>query len=128
MGPQTKSLKKNADSLKKSHECNQCDYASSHTGHLRTHLKTHNGEKSNKCNQCDFASSNLKTHTDINHMNASNATMHLLGQAIEEAFENAQWRKVKQMQPMRLCICSGMQFEDTSENAQWKKIKQMQPM
>ena len=24
-----KSLKKNADSLKKSHECNQCDYASS---------------------------------------------------------------------------------------------------
>ena len=52
-----KSLKKNADSLKKSHECNQCDYASSHTGHLRTHLKTHSGEKSNKCNQCDFASS-----------------------------------------------------------------------
>ena len=33
-----KSLKKNADSLKRSHECNQCDYASSHTGHLRQTL------------------------------------------------------------------------------------------
>ena len=31
-----------------SNKCNQCDYASSHPGHLRIHLKTHNGEKSNK--------------------------------------------------------------------------------
>ena len=77
-----KSLKKNADSLKKSHKCYQCDYASSHTGHLRTHLKTHSGEKSNKCNQCDFASSNLKTHTNISHMNATNATMYLSTEVI----------------------------------------------
>ena len=49
----------------KSNKCIQCDYASSHAGHLKTHLKMHSGEKSNKCNQCDYASSQagtLKTH------------------------------------------------------------------
>ena len=49
--------KKNTDNIIKSNKCNQCDYASSQTGHLRTHLKTHSGEKSNKCNQCDYACS-----------------------------------------------------------------------
>ena len=39
----------------KSNKCNQCNYASSHTGHLRRHLKTHSGEKPHKCNQCDYA-------------------------------------------------------------------------
>ena len=49
----------------KSIKCNQCDYAFSHAGNLRTHLKTHSGEKSIKCNQCDYASahpSNLSKH------------------------------------------------------------------
>ena len=40
----------------KSNKCNQCDYAYSRAGNLRTHLKTHRGEKSNNCNQCNFAS------------------------------------------------------------------------
>ena len=74
-----KSLKKNADSLKKSYECNQCQYASSHKGHLRTHLKTHSGEKSNKCNQCDFASSqagNLRTHLKTHGEEKSNKCNH----------------------------------------------------
>ena len=39
-----KSLKKNADSLKKSHQCNLCDYASYHASDLRTHLKKHGGK------------------------------------------------------------------------------------
>ena len=46
-------------------KCNQCNYASSRAGRLRTHLKTHSGEKSNKCNQCDYATSlagNLRRH------------------------------------------------------------------
>ena len=70
-----KSLKKTTDNVTKSNKCNQCDFASYEAGNLRQHLKTHSGEKPNKCNQCDYASS-------------------------EETFENAQWRKTKQMQPV----------------------------
>ena len=39
----------------KSNKCNQCEYASPHTGNLKTHSKTHRGEKSHKCEQCNFA-------------------------------------------------------------------------
>ena len=46
----------------------------------------------------------------------------------KRSFENAQWRKAKQMQPMRLCILSGKHFEETFEDTQWRKTKQMQPM
>ena len=52
----------------KSNKCNQCEYASSVKGSLRSHLKMHSGEKSNKCNQCDYASSHasaLRTHMKI---------------------------------------------------------------
>ena len=53
-----KTMNKNTDNIDiiKSHKCNQCDYASSHRGHLRNHLKTHSGENTNECDQCDFAS------------------------------------------------------------------------
>ena len=56
------------DSMNKkviSNKCIQCDYASSHAGNLRTHMKKHTGEKSKKCSHCDYASSdasNLRTH------------------------------------------------------------------
>ena len=50
------------------------------------------------------------------------------GRRFEEAFENTQWRKVKQMQPVWLCIFWGKQFEETFEETQWRKVKQMQPV
>ena len=59
----------------KLNKCNQCDYASSQTSHLRSHLKTHSGEKSNKCNQCDYASAqagHLKTHLKMHSGEKSN--------------------------------------------------------
>ena len=63
--------------------------------------------KSKMCNQCDLV---------------------FLEKQSEGTFKNTYWRKVKQMQPMSLCLFSGEQFEDTFENTQWRKIKQMQPM
>ena len=68
-------LKKNADKSLKSHRCNQCDFTSSHTSALGTHLKTHSGVKSNKCNQCDYASSdasNLRAHLKTHSGEKSN--------------------------------------------------------
>jgi KRAB domain-containing zinc finger protein len=59
----------------KSIKCNQCDYAFSHIGNLRTHLKTHSGEKSIKCYQCDYAFShagNLRTHLKMHSEEKSN--------------------------------------------------------
>ena len=35
---------------------------------------------------------------------------------------------VKQMQPMWLSLFSGRPFKETFEDAQWRKIKQMQPV
>ena len=45
---------------------------------------------------------------------------------LEKASQNAQRRKVKQMQPMWLRFFSDKQLEDTFKNTQWGKIKQMQ--
>ena len=50
------------------------------------------------------------------------------GRPFEDAFENAQRRKVKQMQPMWLCFFLGRRFEDTFENSHWRKVIQMQPL
>ena len=91
----------------KPNKCNQCDFASCYSSALRTHLKTHSGEKSKKCNQCDFASFRASW-------------------GLEDTFVNAQWSKVKQMQPMWLWLFSGKQFKDTLENAQWRKVKLQQ--
>ena len=47
------------------------------------------------------------------------------GRWFEDTFENPQWRKIKQMQPLWLCILWGRKFEDSSENTQWTKVEQM---
>ena len=69
-GSECKTNEEISGNVIKSIKCNQCHYASSHTGNMRTHLKMHTGEKSNKYNQCDYASSqagnlrrHLKTHS-----------------------------------------------------------------
>ena len=46
----------------------------------------------------------------------------LSSRSFEETHENAQWRKVKQMQPMWLCIFSGRQFEDTHAIQKSRKL------
>ena len=73
----------------KPHKCNLCDYSSVRACNMRQHLKIHTGEKSYKCNQCDFASSgkdrlkrHSKTHSGENRINATFATLHLLGLTI----------------------------------------------
>ena len=73
-------LRNTNNEVVKSFKCSQCNYVSSHTAILRTHLKMHSGEKFNNCNQCDFASS--------------------YASALRTHLKNTQWRKVKQMQPM----------------------------
>ena len=85
-------------------KCNQCDYASSWAGNLRTHLKKHGGEKSNKCSQCDFASpytSALKTHLKVHSGEKSNKCNQCdFASSNTSALRThlkTQWRKVKQM-------------------------------
>ena len=89
----------------KSNKCNQCDYASSQAGNLRAHLKTHSGEKS-----------------DVTLPALPQVWLCILcPNQFEDTFENAQWRKAKQMQPVWVCILSGKRFEDTFEITRWRK-------
>ena len=96
-GANVKILKKNTDNvIIKSHKCNQCDYASSRAGNLRTHLKTHSGEKPNKCTQCDYVSfeagtlrTHIKIHSGEKSKNETNMTLHPQMQ-VDEKFVNAQ--------------------------------------
>ena len=90
----SKILKKTAQHGIKSHKCNQCDYASSHAGHLaiRAHLKMRSGEKSNKCNQCDYISfeaSNLRRHLEMHcGEKFNNEIIHHLCSMFDETFQN----------------------------------------
>ena len=87
----------------KPNKCNQCEYESSYASALRTHLNRHSGERPYKCNQCDYASSyvfSLRTHLKTHSEEKSNKCDFITGIPFEDTFENTQWRKVKQMQPM----------------------------
>ena len=99
----------------KLNKCNQCDYASYQAVDLRTHLKRHSGEKSNKCNQCDYASSDastlrrhLKRHSGENTKQMPVWLYIIWCKRFEDTFENTPWSQIKQMQPMWLCIFSGI--------------------
>ena len=113
------------NTCEKSNKCNQCDYASSRAGELRTHFKTHSLQKSNKWSQCDCTLclflAIIKERVGGGIPQKCNFQMS--GRPFEETFENAQWRKIKQMQPMRLCNYSCKLIENTFENAQWRKVK-----
>ena len=105
----------------------------SQASNLTKHLNTHNGGKLNKCNQCDYASFqavNLKKRLKTHSWEKSNKCNQwfLPGKRFEETFNDAQWRKVKQMQPMRLCLLSRKRFEETFKDAQWRKVKHTQLM
>ena len=52
----------------------------------------------------------------------------LLYKRLEDPFENTQWRKVTQMQPMRVCNSPCKRFEGTFEDTQWRKAKQTQAL
>ena len=59
----------------KSNKCKQCDFVSSWSSNLRTHMKIHSGKKLNKCNQCEYASSqagDLRTHLKTHRGEKSN--------------------------------------------------------
>ena len=124
-GANVKLPKKVTDKVIKSSKCNQCDYASSHAGNLRQHLKIHSGEKSNKCNQCDYASSradNLMTHLKTHSGEMSNKCNHCdyaSSQAthLRTHLKTHSGEKSKQMQALWLCILQGNPFEDWFENA-----------
>ena len=109
--------------------CTQCSYSSTTADNLKTHLRIHSGEKPFSCTQCEFSCtrvSYLKKHMlehsgekpfrcDQWNYSCARATMPLLRQAIWGHIKKRTLGKVRQMQPMRLCILSGMLFEDTFE-------------
>ena len=71
---------------------------------------------------------NLWEHTaEKSQTNATNVTLHHLMQALWGHVWEQQWIKVKQMQPMWLCIMLCKHFEDTFENAEWEKMQPMRP-
>ena len=108
-------------------KCNHCEYTSSWASDLRKHSKTHSGKNSNKCNQWFEDIFENAQWRKVKQMQPMWLCL-FLGRQFQDSFENTQWGKVKQMQPMWLCILSSKRFEDTFENTQWRKVKHMQPM
>ena len=76
---------------KRSNKCIQCNFVSSYTSTLNRHLKTHSGGKPNKCNQWEYP-----------FCWAGDLRRHLTSQS---------GKKVKQMQPVQLCILLCKHFE-----------------
>ena len=83
--------------------------------------KIHSGEKSNKCKQCEMQScmhvSILIHKVRKIFKNEKNVILHFWPKKFEGAFWNAQTNSTIHRQ-----------FEDKFENAQWRKAKQMQEL
>ena len=66
----------------------------------------------------------LSDNLEVESQSATNVTIQPLGLGLfEDTFENAQWRKVKQMQSLRLRIFLCRCCEQTFKNTRWKKPK-----
>ena len=113
------------------------------SAHCRTQLWAHNAAELSEllslCDQTITSSYNCeRTMPRTIHNAAHNSQCHaqlqpmwlciFLSWCFEDAFKNAQWRKVKQMRPVWLCLLWSKFFMETFENTQWRKFKQMQPM
>ena len=110
------------DSLRrKSFKYNQCDFASVGWGNLRKHLKINSGVKS--FNVIMPLSTPAiwryiwKLSLENKRKNESNLTLRLSSQAIWFEKRYSFRKKIIQMQPICLCICSPRQFEWTFENS-----------
>ena len=88
------------NTCEKSNKCNQCDYASSRAGDLRTHFKTHGLQKP----ICDYVCTLFLFLALIKERVGGGipqkCNFQMSGRPFEETFENAHWGKDKQMQPM----------------------------
>ena len=66
-----------------------------------------------------FEKTNANVQTTIGETDTSQrtATSVIIQLSFEITFENTQWSKVKQMQPIWICIPLSKQFKDTFKNA-----------
>ena len=101
----------------------------------RKHLKTPSGDKSFKCIQCNSESrqvgylrTHLKTHSGKSVQLQPIRLCICSGWRFEKTSENPLRWKMVRMYPMWLCICTGRQFKDFCESSLWRKGVQIQPM
>ena len=120
-------------------ECFQCEYATSNSSHLKTHVKIHSREMWNRCNQCEYACRQAFTLRDPQWgctwkptlaRSPRNGLVWLCinpNKHSEVAFD-AHWWEAQQVQPMCICIKTAKPFDGAHENPHWWETKQMHPV
>ena len=119
-------------SEEKLNKCNQCDYASSRAGHLKTHLKTHSGESQTNANNATLHHvmkalwGHIWKHTaEKSQTDATNVTLHLImqdlwGNTWKSTVEKSQTNATSvTMHPLRQVIW-GHIWKHTVEKSQTK--------